>query len=149
MTKLEALQRAVREINNIKRVRGYVYGVSDCWTQFTYYDSYVNKLDNLKDKITLYNTPRTFHNRVKDLGYNDYRDMLLKNGYEEIDFSNIQIGDICVASNPIVDYTISVYDGNFWINSSNEPRYEKLPTKYIKKNCMLAARLQERYYAGI
>lgn len=147
MTKLEALQRAIREINNIKKVKGYEYGTSDCWTQFTYYDSYVNKLNNLRGTITIYNSPRTFHNRVKALGYENYKDMIIKNGYEEIDFSDIQVGDICVASNPVVDLTISVYDGNFWVNSSNEKKYEKLPTKYIQKNCMLVARLQEKYHA--
>lgn len=140
MSKLELLNRAVREINRVKKVKGYVYSKTDCWSLFVLYDSFISLNDNLKNAITHYATPRTFHNKVKDLGYDNVTDMLIKNGYEEIVIDFAEAGDICLFNSPVADYTISIFDGETWVNSSNEPAYEKLPTRFIKSRAVFIGR---------
>lgn len=145
MNKLEALEKSVKEIRRIKKLRGYQYGKSDCWKLFTTYDSKVNKLNNLDNKINEYKTHTIFHRKVKELGYKNLIDMLMSNGYKKVNNNEFEIGDICLFNSPTVDVTISVYDGEYWINSSDFDKYEKLPNKFVLPRLVFAGRLEKTY----
>lgn len=148
MTKLEALELAVKENNRLKRIIGYQYGKTDCVTLFTIYNDYSSTNTPIRGKIKDYKTPRTFHNRVKALGYTDCFDLLRKIGYYEVEIDSAQPGDICVFNSPVGDFTISIFNGEVWVNSSNVPKYEQLSTDYVRDKVMFVGRLAEEYYAG-
>jgi|GEM_PF-6659786 hypothetical protein len=140
MDKLEALQKAYKEVNRIKIGRGYQYGKSDCWTMFTMYDRNLFPDNNLFGKITSYSTHTVFHRKVRELGYTDVKEMVEAYGYKVIDFSNVSLGDVCFFDSKLVDLTVAIYTGKEWLNSSDDPSYEKLPMKYVKPRARILCR---------
>ena len=144
MDKLVELNKAYKEIKRIKKLRGYEYGKSDCWTLFCIYDRNTNKLNNLYGMITEYKTHITFHKLIEKAGYKDAKDLILANGYKEVSFDDLQIGDVCVFDSIVVDYTIAIYNGEVWVNSSDSEKYEKLPSRFVIPRARYLVRLEEK-----
>lgn len=140
MTKLEKLEKVSKEMKRMKNVMGYQYGKTDCWSFFTLYDAALGPDDSIRTMVTGYNSPKTFHNRVKALGFSNIFELIKSRGYTEISLEQVEAGDICVFKSPIEDYTIAIFDGKSWVNSSNEPSYEKLPTRFIKPKLVFLGR---------
>jgi hypothetical protein len=143
MDKLAELNKAYKEVRRIKKLRGYEYGKSDCWIMFSMYDRNTNNLNSIYGMIKDYKNHIAFHKLVQKAGYKDLKDLLLSNGYKEVSFDDLQIGDVCVFDSISVDYTIAIYDGEMWVNSSDSEKYEKLPTRFVLPRARYLCRLEE------
>lgn len=143
MEKLEALDKAYKEITRKKKTRGYKYGETDCVTLFKTYDSYLRGADDLLKIVTDYQTPRAFHNSIKKLGFNDFKGLLTHYKYKEIKFEETIAGDVCIFNSPMGDFTVCIFDGVNWINSSDDPKYERLPSRYVRTKAEFVCRLEE------
>jgi hypothetical protein len=145
--KLDCLNKAYKENNRLKKnLYGYKYGKTDCFNLFTLYD---NKLragkSTLHGKIKVYNTHKIFHAKVKRLGYADVKDFVLSNGYKEVSFEEAKVGDTVFFDSIVVDITVAIYDGVTWISSSDDPKYERLPNRFIEPRVRFVVRPEKNY----
>lgn len=143
--KLDCLNKAYKEITRLKKsLYGYKYGKTDCVSLFTLYDKYLRGgHSSLHKAVFVYNTHKVFHRKIRELGYTDVKDAITSNGYYEIDFDETKLGDVVVFHSPVVDFTVAIYDGVSWINSSDNPKYERLPDRFVKPRVNFVVRSEK------
>ena len=142
--RVEALNKAIKKINRIKRTRiGYAYGISDCWTLFCFYDGFLRGNETLKKTFEGYKDQNDWFDKLYSKGFEDPHQLLSAYGWKEINFQETEVGDMAAIfypNNPDMWSTVVKIAPNTWHTSSNLPEMEILTDKFVKRQLHFSMR---------
>jgi len=99
---------------------GYTRGYNDCWSFVVEYDKALRS-DSSNFKLfedLRYKGPIDFFIKIRKLGYKDYMDLAIKNGYKIITHERPQHGDIGFEFLRDKIGTVMIADNGSWVSTS-------------------------------
>jgi hypothetical protein len=127
--KRQAIEKAYKSLSLKKQTVGFKMGYTDCFTLVLNYHCLLIEDESLKRLNWRYTSDKTLNKFLNKLGYENFVDLFIKEGYSELDPSkdSPQLGDISFKLlKPYNTTAAIIYLGQgYWLTSAANPEHDK------------------------